>query len=153
MAIIIPQNEQLSAILGVCKLFISFVEEDKYLEEITNQDVAKFRDCQLEEYRKSKKTVDLQLVAIRGFFRYAEENHDLSINPVQGVSVKRTKAESNREKRTVKRRPPTHQEADEICSAFPGDHRTYSNADFQDYAMFARYTGMRQRRDFPYPEE
>ena len=42
-----------------------------------------------------------------------------------------------------KRRPPTHDEADKICSQFP-PHKDYDTQDFEDYSMIARYAGMRQ---------
>jgi len=57
--------------------------------------------------------------------------------------VTRTKAERNRESRVNRRRMPTHEEADRLCAYFPAI-RAYSVEDCQDYALFARYTGMRQ---------
>jgi len=59
------------------------------------------------------------------------------------VNVRRTKADRNREARTGVRRPPSHEEADRICMEFPAI-KALSCEDCQDYAMIARYTGMRQ---------
>ena len=131
-----------TAIGGVLVLHIG---ENVPVSAVTQQDIVDYRDTRLSDYGKSKKTVDLELIAIRSLLRYAVEQHDeLTTNPAEGVNVKRTKAERTRETRRNKRRPPSHEEADRICVHFPAQHKRYTTDDFQDYAIVARYTGMRQ---------
>ncbi|MBT3375310.1 MAG: tyrosine-type recombinase/integrase [Lentisphaerae bacterium] len=130
-----------TAIGGV---LVAHIGQDTPVSAVTQQDIVDYRDVRLGAYAKSKKTVELELIAIRGLFRYAVEQSKAKENPAKGVSVKRTKAERTRETRRKKRRPPTHGEADKICKQFPADHKRFTADDFQDYAMFARYTGMRQ---------
>jgi integrase len=124
--------------------FASFAGNDKPAQGVDPNDLVKYRDSRLNDYGRSKKSVQLELIAIRGMFAFAMDQHGLEVNPATGVSVKRTKNELNREKRVKKRRPPTHTEADAICLAFPGPHKPFKVEDYQDYAMFARYTGLRQ---------
>lgn len=123
--------------------FAAHIGADTPAVTITMDMVATYRDQLLTEHGKSKKTVALELTALRGLFKYGMEKHKLAVNPVNGVLVKRTKADRIREKRQNQRRPPTHDEADKICTRFP-PHRNQPVEDFQDYGMVARYTGMRQ---------
>ena len=124
--------------------FVAFIGGKAPIDEITANHVSDYRDDRIENYGKSKKTVGNELSALRSMFRYAREKCGLRNNPEDGVHVKWTKVERRRAKRIGKRRPPTHTEADAICTDFPGPHKQYSVDDYQDYAMFARYTGMRQ---------
>lgn len=129
----------------ICNQYVLHVGPDKPIRSITTEDTSSFRDKRLTEDSKSKKTVSLELNAVRNLFSYAVEKHGLKENPAQGVSVKMTKTERKRTKNGKSRRPPSYEEADKICYEFPGgDHKTYSRDDFQDYAMIARYTGLRQ---------
>lgn len=128
----------------ICGNFVLYTGGDKLLHKVTSRDVEAYRDSRLTEDGTAKKTVKLELTAIRSLFAYAKKQHGLESNPAEGVVVNMTRAERNREKRLKKRRPPTHAEADTLCRAFPGNHRRFAVEDFQDYAMFARYTGMRQ---------
>lgn len=129
---------------AIGNILVVHIGEDVPVSAVTQQDIVDYRDARLAEYGKSKKTVDLELIAIRNFFGYAVEQGKTKENPAKGVSVKRTKAERTRETRRKKRRPPTHAEADTICTAFPAQHKRFTADDFQDYGMVARYTGMRQ---------
>ena len=123
--------------------FINYIGEDTSIDNVKSPNIIQYRDKRLEGDRKSKKTIDLELGAIKRFFGYAVEQFGLDINPAMGITVKRTRSDMNRELRQGKRRPPTRSEADLICTAFP-KHSRFSEVDFQDFAMFARYTGMRQ---------
>lgn len=123
--------------------FINYTGENTAIDNVKSPDIIKYRDKRLEGDQKSKKTLDLELGAIKRFFSYAMEQFGLDINPAVGITVKRTLSDKNRELRLGKRRPPSHNEADLICTAFP-EHSHFSRVDFQDFAIFARYTGMRQ---------
>ncbi len=128
---------------SVVDKFAAFAGKEKKIAAITSQDIIKYRDHRLEGDLASKKTLDLELGALKRLFGYAVEKHGLATNPALGITVKRTRSEKNRETRVKKRRPPTHDEADKICTEFP-KHRKFSSDDFQDFAMVARYTGMRE---------
>ena len=123
--------------------FINYIGEDTAIDNVKSPNIIKYRDKRLEGDQKSKKTIELELGAIKRFFGYAVEQFDLDINPAIGITVKRTRSDKHRELRQGKRRPPTHDEADSICTDFP-EHSSFSKIDFQDFAIFARYTGMRQ---------
>jgi integrase len=123
--------------------FVAMTGADKLLSEITRDTVSAYRDERLQTHGKSKKTVDLEVTALRSMFRYGVDRLGMKENPADGVMVARTKAERNREARVNRRRMPTHEEADRLCTAFPVI-RAYSVEDCQHYARFARYTGMRQ---------
>ena len=128
---------------AVVDRFAAFAGKDRKIASITSQDILKYRDKRLEGDLSSKKTVDLELGALKRLFGYAVEKHGLDINPALGITVKRTRSEKNRETRVKKRRPPTHDEADNICTKFPS-HKKFKPADSQDFALVARYTGMRE---------
>ena len=93
---------------AVVDRFASFAGKDTKISDITSQDILKYRDKRLEGDLSSKKTVDLELGALKRLFGYAVEKHGLAINPALGITVKRTRSEKNRETRVKKRRPPTH---------------------------------------------
>ena len=122
---------------SVVDRFASFAGKDTKIADITSQDILKYRDKRLEGDLSSKKTVDLELGALKRLFGYAVDKHGLDINPVLGITVKRTRSEKNRETRVKKRRPPTHDEADKICTQFP-IHKKFKPADSQDFALVAR---------------
>jgi len=127
----------------IAENFIIYVGKNAPIDEINTQHIIKYRDKRLENDLTSKKTVDLELGAIKRLFKYAVEKCGMKVNPALGITVQRTRAEKKREMRIGKRRPPTHEEADTICTKFPS-HAHFSQVDFQDFAMIGRYTGMRQ---------
>ena len=123
--------------------FATHIGAETLLADITRDTVSAYRDDRLQTYGRSKKTVDLEVTALRSMFRYGMDRMGMKENPADGVMVQRTKAERNRETRVSRRRVPTHDEADRVCTAFPAI-RAYPAEDCQDYALFARYTGLRQ---------
>ena len=128
-----------------CKAFLADLGEDIPAASVTSSAVSDYRDRRIGDYGKTKKTVQIELVAVRNMFAYAVEKHGLEDNPATSVRVRRgSRAERLREQRARRRRPPTHEEADAICTRFPGTCRTRAVEDFQDYGIVARYTGMRQ---------
>ena len=129
---------------AIGKLFIDHVGPRDPISNITRQKVMNYRDSRLSEYGISKKSLDLELTALRNLFNFAKDVFDFETNPAEGVSVSWTRVERRRLKRQKRRRPPTHEEADIICTGFKAGHRRYPDSAFMDYAMFARYTGMRQ---------
>jgi integrase len=122
--------------------FVTHVGGDTLLTDITRDTVSAYRDERLQTYGRNKNTVDLEVTALRGMFRYGVDRMGMKENPADGVMVQRTKAERNREARASRRRVPTHEEADRVCTAFPVI-KASPVEDCQDYALFARYTGMR----------
>ncbi len=129
---------------AICEVFVTTFGEQRPEDSVESTDISDFSDSRLVDYGIAKKTVGLELIAICSLFHYAVEKKIVAANPAVGISVKQTKAEQRREKRLKKRRPPKHEEADRICKKFPANHGRFTAEDFQDYAMFARYTGMRQ---------
>jgi integrase len=129
--------------------FVAMAGADTLLSETTRDTVSGYRDERLQTHGKSKKTVDLEITALRSMFRYGVDRMGMKENPADGVMVTRTKAERNREARAGRRRMPTHEEADRLCTAFLAI-RAYSVGDSQDCALFARYAGM-PGRDRPAP--
>jgi len=130
---------------SVCLSFILFHGPGKNIHCVSRNDVIMFRDKRLIEDGRAKKTVSVELNALRNFFAYAGEKHGVEENPADKVLIKTTKAENNRCSQSCARRPPTHEEADTICRNFPiGATHKYTRSDCQDFAMFARYTGLRQ---------
>lgn len=123
--------------------FIKWADSNKGISEFTAQDIINYRDARLENDQVSKNTVELELGVLKRLFSFAVDKFKLKFNPANGITVQRTHSEKNRENRIKKRRPPTHEEADATCSNFP-PHKMFSKEDFEDYSMFARYTGMRQ---------
>ena len=117
------------------------------IPRITTADVQAYADSRVDVEGASKKSVDLEITALRRLFKYAVKTEQIKDNPGTGVEVERTPAERRREKRGGARRPPTHEEMDRICSDFPMPPRTirFTCEDFQDLALIARYTAMRQQ--------
>ncbi len=130
---------------GIVRSFILFHGGGKMISGLDKQSVIEFRDKRMTEDGVTKKTMMVELNAIRNFFSYAMEKHGLPLNPAAGIVVRTTKADKNRAGQSRSRRPPSHEEADKICTAFPvGKTKKYTRDDCQDFAMIARYTGLRQ---------
>jgi hypothetical protein len=119
-----PRSAKRYATIG--QNFAMFVGHDKLIAAITSEDVTSYRDQRLTIDNRSKKSVDLELIALRGLFRFGTETQGLKENPADGVSVRRTKAERNRENRQHRRRPPSLEEADQLCVLEPAPGRRFT---------------------------
>lgn len=128
----------------IASLFVAFAGATRPAADVTGKDIARYRDDRLTNYGIKKKTMGMELTALRSMFRFGIDHGFLDESPAVGITVSWTRAERIRARRDSAFRPPTHDEADRICTQFPATGEKYSIYDFQDYGLFARYTGMRQ---------